>query len=128
LLLFPLEPLTLLESRFFQEVCDMARTNLPLVNPQAIDMNFDFLQWEMQLQQVANEIRQLQVLPTQNLELSLLRDQYATKSQELLDAVRRWLTAAETPQKNRAFQLMSQKYAILNSLWLQIAALSRRMA
>lgn len=106
----------------------MARTNLPLVNPQAIDMNFDFLQWEMQLQQVANEIRQLQVLPTQNLELSLLRDQYATKSQELLDAVRRWLTAAETPQKNRAFQLMSQKYAILNSLWLQIAALSRRMA
>jgi hypothetical protein len=101
--------------------------NYPLAHPQAINQMFDINQWESQLQQLADGIEQLPV-PTQNLRLKLMRDQYADKSRDLLETVRRWYRATDDQQKLLAFKLMMQKYTLLNSMWLQIAAMSGRLA
>jgi hypothetical protein len=111
----------------------MITPNLPIADPRSISMttNFaqwEFVQWETHLQQVAADVCELQVMPTENLNLRLMRDQYVTKSQELLEAARNWYESSDTNQKMTAFQMMTQKYAILNSLWLQITSLSRRLS
>jgi hypothetical protein len=87
---------------------------------------FDINQWENQLRQVSAGIDQIQALPAQNLRLKLLRDQYTDKSKDLLETVRRWYQATDTQQKGIAFQLMMQKYTLLNSIWLQIVTTSTR--
>jgi hypothetical protein len=106
----------------------MITPNLPIAHPRSISMNTNFAQWETHLQQVTESVCALQVTPTENLNLRLLRDQYVTKSQELLEAARNWYESPDTQQKTTAFQMMTQKYAILNSLWLQITSLSRRLS
>jgi hypothetical protein len=78
---------------------------------------------ESQLQQIETGIAQLNRLPTPSLRLKLLRDQYLDKSQDLLETVRCWYEATDAHQQNVAFQLMTQKYTLLNSMWLQIAAM-----
>jgi hypothetical protein len=102
----------------------IAMPNYLVASPQAIHMMLDLNQWESQLQQVAAGVEELHILPTQNLRLRLLRDQYADKSKELLNTVRRWYQTTDAPQKRVAFQLMVQKYTLLNSIWLQIVSLA----
>ncbi len=81
-------------------------------------------QLESQLQQIEADIAQYDRSPTQNLRLRLLRDQYLDKSQDLLATARCWYEAADAHQQGVAFQLMTQKYTLLNSMWLQIAAMA----
>lgn len=88
----------------------------------------DIHQWEKQLAQLSAGIEQLQILPTQNLRLKLLRDQYTDKSKDLLETVRRWYNATDAQQRRIAFQLMIQKYTLLNSIWLQIMAIGGRLS
>jgi hypothetical protein len=101
----------------------MNQLNIP-----AIDESMDLSQWKQQLQQVVCELEQLKILPTQNLRLKLLRDQYSDSARALLIVVDTWHTAIDPIQRQRSFMLMQQKYSALNSLWLQILALSGKMA
>jgi hypothetical protein len=99
----------------------------PIGGPMAIDESMDLSKWKQQLQQVVRELDQLTILPTQNLSLKLLRDQYGDSARALLVVADAWYGAIEPAQRHRAFMLMQQKYAALNSLWLQILALSGKM-
>jgi hypothetical protein len=105
----------------------MNQVNIPVTAPMAIDESMALSQWKSQLQQVVRELEQLKILPTQNLSLKLLRDQYGDSARALLVVVDAWYSAIEPVQRHRSFMLMQQKYAALNSLWLQILALSGKM-
>jgi hypothetical protein len=115
----------------FIKVLEMNQLNMPMtgpiVDPMAIDESMDLSQWKYQLQQVVRELDQLKILPTQNLSLKLLRDQYGDSARALLSVADTWYSAIDPIQRHRAFMLMQQKYAALNSLWLQILALSGKM-
>jgi RNA:NAD 2'-phosphotransferase (TPT1/KptA family) len=94
--------------------------DFPVVYPQSCGSDLQLVKWELHLQELAIAISQLCELTPSTIELRLLRDQYATKAQEMLAAVRHWCWTTDSDRKQVAYRLMQQKYTILNRLWLRI--------
>ncbi len=101
--------------------------DFPVGYPQVFAMDLQLAKWELHLQEISIAIAQLCDL-TPTIELRLLKDQYSTKAQELVAAVRYWWHSADAEQKQLAYRRMQQKYTILNRLWLRIRRLGERRA
>jgi hypothetical protein len=102
--------------------------DFPVGYPQVFAMDLQLAKWELHLQEISIAIGQLCDLTPTTIELRLLKDQYSTKAQELLTAVRYWWRTADGDQKQLAYRRMQQKYTILNRLWLRIRGLGERLA
>lgn len=100
--------------------------DFPVVYPQTF-ANLQLAKWELHFQEVSIVIAQLCDTKPQTIELRLLRDQYATKAQELLAAARYWWWTADVEQKQVAYRLMLQKYAIVRRLWQRIMGLGEHL-
>jgi hypothetical protein len=106
----------------------MTTHDFPMVHPQIFAIDLQLAKWELHLQEISIAVSQLCDLTPPTIELRLLRDQYATKAQELLAAARHWCWTADVDQKQVAYRLMQQKYTILNRLWLRIRGLGEGLA
>jgi hypothetical protein len=100
--------------------------DFPVGYPQVFAMDLQLAKWELHLQEISIAIAQLCDLTPSTIELRLLKDQYSTKAQELLVAVRCWWRTADVDQKQLAYGRMQQQYTILNRLWLRIRGLGER--
>ena len=101
--------------------------DFPVVYPQTFAGDLQLAKWELHFQEVSIVIAQLCETKPQTIELRLLKEQYATKAQELLAAARCWWWTPDGEQKQIAYRLVMQKYAIVRRLWQRIIGLGEHL-